>query len=176
MSELRARRPASPPGADMFLNHPDPLRKKGTQPSGATLVAKGTTIRGEIHSGEVGLRIEGHFEGTIYSEGEVIIEFGGTMVGTLQAHHLIVAGGAEGIFKVDGRLEIRATGTIEGEVEAASIVVDEGGMFEGSCSRPGGKLKGEVTGTKADASPRTVDLLNPMPDYSGSRGFGQKPN
>jgi cytoskeletal protein CcmA (bactofilin family) len=161
----------------MFLNASDPTRKKGVQPNGATLVAKGATIRGEIHTGETALRVEGHFEGTIYSEGEVTIELGGTMVGTLSAHHLIVAGKAEGVFRVEGRLEIRATGNIEGEVEAASIVVDEGGVFEGSCSRPGGKPKGEAVSPKADASgSRSMDVINPVPDYSGSRVFGQKPN
>lgn len=106
-----------------------------------TLLGSDTHFRGEVQSGAMGLRVEGHFEGTIRSEGEVSVAVLGSVVGTIMAKHLIVAGRVEGTVKVEGCLEIQGTGWVEGEVEVSSLIVDEGGTFQGSCSKRGTATK-----------------------------------
>jgi cytoskeletal protein CcmA (bactofilin family) len=113
--------------------------KKRLEPVQAihTLLGKGTVWRGDVHSGPNSLRIEGSVEGAIFSEGEVTIAPSGYVKGTIHAKHLIVTGKVEGVFKIAECLEIHGTGWVEGEVEVGSLVVDEGGTLQGSCSRRG---------------------------------------
>jgi cytoskeletal protein CcmA (bactofilin family) len=102
-----------------------------------TLLGKETIWKGDIHSGPNSIRVEGTVEGAIHSEGEVTIAPSGLVKGTINAKHLIVTGRVEGIFKIAECLEIHGTGWVEGEVEVGSLVVDEGGTLQGSCTRSG---------------------------------------
>jgi cytoskeletal protein CcmA (bactofilin family) len=101
-----------------------------------TLLGEGTHWQGEILAGANGLRVEGMVEGTILSEGQVVVGPTGVVKGTIHAKHLTVTGRVEGIVKVSGCLEILGTGWVEGEVELSSLVVDEGGTLQGSCQQP----------------------------------------
>jgi cytoskeletal protein CcmA (bactofilin family) len=100
-----------------------------------TLLGEGTHWLGEIHAGANGLRVEGLVEGTILSEGQVVVSPTGVIKGTIHAKHLTVTGRVEGIVKVSGCLEILGTGWVEGEVELGSLVVDEGGTLQGTCQQ-----------------------------------------
>ena len=113
--------------------------KKRPEPAQAihTLLGKGTLWKGEVIAGLNSLRIEGTVEGTITSEGEVTIAPTGVVKGTILAKHLIVTGRVEGVFKILECLEIHGTGAVEGEVELGSLVVDEGGTLQGTCTRRG---------------------------------------
>ncbi len=116
----------------MFIN-----KTKAHSPVVHSLLGKGTLWKGEIHTGEHSLRIEGTLEGTIHSEGEVTIAPSGLVNGTIHAKHMIATGKAKGVFKILECLEIHGTGCVEGEVEVGSLVVDEGGTLQGTCSRRG---------------------------------------
>ncbi|BDU73705.1 bactofilin family protein [Mesoterricola silvestris] len=124
--------------------------KKRPEPSQAvhTLLGKGTLWKGEVVAGQNNLRIEGTVEGTITSEGEVTIAPSGMVRGTILAKHLIVTGKVEGIFRIVECLEIHGTGCVEGEVELGSLVVDEGGTLQGTCTR-----RGVARSTNGQAAP-----------------------
>ena len=98
-----------------------------------TLLGEGSHWQGEIHAGSQGLRIEGIVDGTVFSEGQVVVAPTGVVKGTIHAKHLTVRGRVEGVFKVSGCLEILGTGWVEGEAEMGSLVVDEGGTLQGTC-------------------------------------------
>jgi len=113
--------------------------KKRPEPAQAihSLLGKGTLWKGEVLAGQNSLRIEGTIEGTITSEGEVTIAPTGLVKGTILAKHLIVTGRVEGVLNIVECLEIHGTGCVEGEVELGSLVVDEGGILQGTCTRRG---------------------------------------
>jgi cytoskeletal protein CcmA (bactofilin family) len=100
-----------------------------------TVLGEGTHWQGEIQAGPNGLRIEGEVEGTVISEGQVLVAPSGSVRGTIHAKRLTVMGRVEGVFKVEGCLEILGTGWVEGEVELENLVVDEGGTLQGTCAR-----------------------------------------
>lgn len=100
-----------------------------------TLLGEGTHWQGEIMAGANGLRVEGVVEGTILSEGQVVVAPTGVVKGTIHAKHLTVTGRVEGVIKVAGCLEILGSGWVEGEVELSSLVVDEGGTLQGTCQQ-----------------------------------------
>lgn len=114
-------------------------KTNGQVPACHTLLGKGTLWKGEIHTGATSLRIEGSIEGTVHSEGEVTIAPSGVVTGTIKAKHLIVTGKAEGVFRIEQCLEIHGTGCVEGDVEVGALVVDEGGILQGTCVRRGHK-------------------------------------
>jgi cytoskeletal protein CcmA (bactofilin family) len=130
--------------------------KKGPGPAQAihTLLGKGTLWKGEIHAGPNSLRVEGSIEGTVQSEGEVTVAPSGVVKGTIHAKHLIVTGRVEGVFKIQECLEIHGTGWVEGEVEVGSLVVDEGGTLQGTCTRRG-------AAKEAGAPPKKLDEHRP---------------
>lgn len=141
-----------------------------------TLLGKGTTWKGDIHSGPNSLRIEGSVEGAIHSEGEVTIAPTGYMKGTIHAKHLIVTGKVEGVFKIAECLEIHGTGWVEGEVEVGSLVVDEGGTLQGNCTRRGALKPKDKEKEKEAASllgkpgPKPEDRFHDRPGVTNANG------
>lgn len=99
-----------------------------------TIIGKDMVFKGEIQAGTKSLRIEGTVDGTITSEGEVVVAPGGLVTGTVMAKHLVVTGKVKGTVKTQECLEIHGTGIVEGEVEVGSLVVDEGGTLQGNCT------------------------------------------
>ena len=136
-----------------------------------SLLGKGTLWKGDIHSGPNSIRIEGTVEGSIFSEGEVTIAPTGLIKGTIRAKHLIVTGKVEGVFKISECLEIHGTGWVEGEVEVGSLVVDEGGTLQGSCTRKGARPKeaGKEAGREMDPKGKPKDA-EPVKGRNSDRG------
>lgn len=116
---------------------PKPSKKPEPTPAIHSLLGRGMRWKGEVHCGKDSLRIEGTLEGTIHSEGEVVVAPTGLVNGTIHARHLVVTGRVEGVFRIQECLEIHGTGCVEGEVEVGSLVVDEGGILQGVCRRRG---------------------------------------
>lgn len=114
-----------------------PPKKHDASPAIHTILGKETLWKGEIHTGNTSLRVEGRVEGTVQSEGEVIVAPTGIIHGTIHTKHLIVTGRVEGVIRVTECLEIHGTGCVEGDVEVGSLVVDEGGTLQGTCTRKG---------------------------------------
>jgi cytoskeletal protein CcmA (bactofilin family) len=129
-------------------------KKKANAPQPIhTLLREGTLWKGDIHSGSNSLRIECTLEGTIHSEGEVTVAPSGVVKGTIHAKHLIVTGRVEGTFKISDCLEIHGTGWVDGDAEVGSLLVDEGGTLQGSCTRMGmNKAKEEPEAVKSKLS------------------------
>ena len=157
----------------MFNNHATNGNKKKIEPAQAvhTLLGKGTVWKGDIHSGPNSIRIEGTVEGTIHSEGEVTVAPSGVVKGTIHAKHLIVTGRVEGIFKIAECLEIHGTGWVEGEVEVGSLVVDEGGTLQGSCTRRGANKAKELESSRARVAEKPAeDRFSERPSINTANG------
>ncbi|HJV89515.1 MAG TPA: polymer-forming cytoskeletal protein [Holophagaceae bacterium] len=144
---------------------PDPLEPANT------LLGPGASFRGEIDCGSTSVRIEGTFEGTITSTGQVAVVGQGLVTGTIIARELVVAGRVEGVFKVEGCLMIRETGWVEGEVEVGTMVVDEGGTFQGTCHRRGQKDAAPSAQVIPIVPKAANGPIGSTVDFKGSRGF-----
>jgi cytoskeletal protein CcmA (bactofilin family) len=77
------------------------------------------------------LRIEGMFEGEIECKGTVTIAPAATLSATVKARNVVVAGSANGDFTCDESFTIRSTGEMRGKAQAATLIVEEGALFEG---------------------------------------------
>jgi cytoskeletal protein CcmA (bactofilin family) len=101
---------------------------------------QGCTIRGDVVFADL-LRVHGKVEGTIASDHELLVGEGGEVDGEVTVGRLVVAGTVRGTVRVAGRVVIHRTGKVLAEVFAPTLVIDEGGVLEGSVhmTRPTGE-------------------------------------
>jgi cytoskeletal protein CcmA (bactofilin family) len=119
----------------MFNIGKSPEKTRATAWASSSRLGAGSRWQGEIQAGPEGLCIEGRLDGTITSEGQVVVAAGGHVKGTIHARNLTVRGRVEGILKVAECLQILGSGWVEGEVELGTLVVDEGATLQGTCVR-----------------------------------------
>ncbi|NIK70307.1 MULTISPECIES: polymer-forming cytoskeletal protein [unclassified Paenibacillus] len=97
-----------------------------------TLIGLGTHIEGKLVC-EANLRIEGEHSGDIECLGDVIIGENGMARSNITARDITIAGKVYGEVTAKGRLTITATGQLTGSLSAQGIIVQDGGMLNGTC-------------------------------------------
>lgn len=95
-----------------------------------TLVGEGSTFEGRIRS-EASLRIEGNITGDIECIGDVTVGEHGTAKSNINARNVTIAGTVYGNINTKGLLTITATGQLFGNTTAHSLIISEGGLFQG---------------------------------------------
>lgn len=98
---------------------------------GPTCVVKG------VLQGDGTIRVEGIFEGSMEISGNLIIGESARVRAEVRATNVSVAGVLIGKIHASGRVEILSTGKVWGEINAGSLVIDEGGYFRGQSLMPG---------------------------------------
>lgn len=96
-----------------------------------TLIGEGTSFEGKIRT-EASIRIEGNIIGDITSGGDVIIGENGVANSNISSRDLVLAGQLNGNVEVRGKLTIGSTGVLNGNIAAASLIIESGGVFNGS--------------------------------------------
>ena len=100
------------------------------RPAGGVLSA-GVTITGELTFGRE-LVLDCEVEGTITSEGRLVVEKNGQIRADIHAGSVTVFGTVEGNVNASERCELRAGCTLRGDIEAPRLVVDDDATFVGS--------------------------------------------
>ena len=95
-----------------------------------TVIAQGVVVNGTLHGDGV-VQIEGTLEGEIQLDGSVIVTTTGKVTGPVTASLVRVAGHVKGNIMASGHLRLEQTGYIEGDVSTPSLVVEDGGRFDG---------------------------------------------
>ncbi|MCS6963099.1 polymer-forming cytoskeletal protein [Thermoflexus sp.] len=98
---------------------------------GPTCVIKG------VLQGDGTIRVEGIFEGSMEISGNLIIGENARVRAEVRTTNVSVAGMLIGKIHASGRVEILSTGKVWGEINASSLVIDEGGYFRGQSVMPG---------------------------------------
>ncbi|MBC7338882.1 MAG: polymer-forming cytoskeletal protein [Firmicutes bacterium] len=98
-----------------------------------TVIGKATFLQGTLTS-QGSVRIDGRLEGEIIADGDVFIGQEARVVAKVRARHVVVAGELKGDVEATGKLEIASTGVLTGNVKVSQLVVEEGGVLEGSSS------------------------------------------
>jgi cytoskeletal protein CcmA (bactofilin family) len=114
-----------------------------------TLVGEGTTFEGRIKS-EASLRIEGQLTGDIECTGDVIVGEKGSVKSNIAARDVTIAGTVHGNVVTKGKLTITSTGSLHGNISAASFIIEEGGVFQGTSKMESKTSKSGVKEPEAD--------------------------
>lgn len=92
---------------------------------------QGCSIRGDITFADL-LRVHGHVVGKVTSEHELLVGEGGLVEGEISVGRLVVAGTVSGTVRVTEALFVHASGRINAEVYTPALVVDKGGIVDGT--------------------------------------------
>ena len=96
-------------------------------------IESSTSIKGDIVS-EGDFRIDGTLEGSIKTNGKIVIGKEGLVNGGLSCNNADVEGKIKGNLFVSETLNLRSTCHIEGEVLIGKLIVESGANFNASCS------------------------------------------
>ena len=96
-------------------------------------IENSTSIKGDIIS-EGDFRIDGTLEGSIKTNGKIVIGKEGIVKGGISCNKADVEGKIKGDLFVSETLNLRSTSNVEGEVIIGKLVVESGATFNASCS------------------------------------------
>ncbi len=101
-----------------------------------TCIADGVEIKGSLRFQKL-LRIDGMFEGELYSQGKLIVGPTGSVKADLNLEEAFISGKVVGNIVVKKRLVLRGRAEIQGDITAPLISVDEGVSIVGimNCSQ-----------------------------------------
>ncbi len=112
---------------------PNKTKTLAVKSSNINIIDKGTKIIGDIIS-DGDFRIDGILEGTLKTEGRVIIGKDGNINGKIECNNADVEGAFNGEFVVNNTLTAKSTSTIIGDVIVGQISTESGATFNANCS------------------------------------------
>jgi cytoskeletal protein CcmA (bactofilin family) len=95
-----------------------------------SLIAADITIEGKIEGGG-SVRIAGKFKGDVTVQGDLTIEVGAKLIGSVRADKVTIAGELEGNVEEASRVDLLHTGVVIGELKAGSLTVEAGARMRG---------------------------------------------
>ncbi len=100
------------------------------------LVGKNTQITGDIIS-KGDFRIDGTLDGTIKTNGRVIIGESGFVKGKIECTNADIEGKFSGELMVSNTLTVKTSANINGDVVVGKLSVEPGASFNATCSMKG---------------------------------------
>jgi len=95
-----------------------------------SMLAAGLTIEGKIE-GSGNIRVAGNFKGDVNVQGNLTIEQGAKITGSVRANTVVVGGELEGNIDAATRVELLQTGVLNGDLKAGSLTVAAGSRMRG---------------------------------------------
>lgn len=99
-------------------------------PRKESLIAADIAIEGRIEGGG-SVRIAGKFKGDVNVQGDLTIETGAKLTGSVRADRVMIAGELEGNVEHASVVDLQQTGVVIGDVKADSLTVAAGARLRG---------------------------------------------
>jgi cytoskeletal protein CcmA (bactofilin family) len=139
-------------GLNQSLNKDTPIHTSTLSSSAQYALPKGEALEREIKEGELSgyigpgtmisgettfngiMRIDGQIGGRVTSEGgTIIVGDSGKIMADLNVAVALIRGTVTGDIIASQRLELGRTAKVRGNIQTASLSIEEGAAFEGSC-------------------------------------------
>ena len=95
-------------------------------------IAQGVTIKGDIIS-RSDIRVDGQIDGTIFSDGRIVIGETAVLTGSLLCNDTDFWGKMDGDIYVRNVLSVKGTAVINGNIHVRKLQVEMGAQINGSC-------------------------------------------
>lgn len=109
---------------------PTPARRPAPRDAKESIIAADITITGKI-DGTGHVRIAGRFEGDVHIQGDLTIEAGAKLTGSVRANSVAVGGEVEGNIDSAASVELLSTGILNGDLKAGTLTVAAGSRMRG---------------------------------------------
>ena len=96
-----------------------------------TVIGEGMTLEAIRMTGPESVRIDGEYKGNLELTGSLVLGDSGVITGNVEASYFLVAGEITGNIKCHTQLHFASTAKINGDIEAQSLIVDEGSQISG---------------------------------------------
>jgi cytoskeletal protein CcmA (bactofilin family) len=96
---------------------------------------KDTEFQGRLTFHET-IRMDGTFTGEISADGSIIVGEGAMIRADIHISSILISGEIHGNITAGDRIEIQPSGKVFGDIQALTVVIHEGGIFEGTCRMP----------------------------------------
>lgn len=104
-----------------------------------TIIGKGSSFEGTLNVQST-IRVDGRVKGKITASDSLVVGKEGDIDGEVHVRNAILGGKVFGKLNVAGKVVLEAKAVFNGELKTSKLVIDEGAVFEGSCSMVEGKL------------------------------------
>jgi cytoskeletal protein CcmA (bactofilin family) len=94
------------------------------------VIGSDITIRGNL-SGDEDLEVQGRIEGSLTLSRHLTVAPSGALEASLDVADVTVHGALRGDTRASGRAVIGASAQVLGDIEAASVVIEDGARFKG---------------------------------------------
>lgn len=132
----------------MFGSNKNELGGSAKTGKGANLInqfSEGTFIQGDIQSsGDI--RVDGVIQGTVNCSAKIAIGKTGKVEGDIVCGSADIEGRIKGTLNVADILILKKTAVIDGDIIAAKFVMEEGAVFNGTCTMGLREAKNEKQG------------------------------
>jgi len=125
-----AERPSAPAPTNLDSARQPAPAARAADSGKESLLAAGLTIEGKIE-GAGHIRIAGNFKGDVHVQGNLTIESGAKVTGSVRAQTVIVGGELEGNIDAASRVELLQSGVLNGDLKAGSLTVAAGSRMRG---------------------------------------------
>jgi cytoskeletal protein CcmA (bactofilin family) len=96
-------------------------------------LGEGTSFKGTL-TFEGTVRIDGRLEGEIFTKDTLVVGEGAQVHAAIHAGVVVISGTVHGNITAERKIEIHASGRLFGNIGTPSLVIEEGVVFEGSCT------------------------------------------
>ena len=168
--------PEYAPASPKALTESESLAREIKEGNLSGFVGSGTVVTGEANFKAM-MRVDGHLSGRVSStSGTLIVGANGKVDANIEVAVAIIHGTVNGDIIATQRLELGRAAKLNGNVQTASLMIEPGALFEGSCkmikmnaATSKGKSNGrddqplDTTSMKpinADATPQATEIEN----------------
>lgn len=135
------------------------VRAGASAPGKESLIAADITIEGKIEGGG-SVRIAGKFKGDVNVQGDLTIEAGARLTGSVRADKVTIAGELEGNVMGASYIDLLASGVVIGDLKARSLAAAAGSSMRGKAEFGGEDGEGpkgakHAFGNSAESGPRS---------------------
>ena len=128
-----------------------------------TFLGKNTVFDGVLKF-EGAIRIDGLFKGRIEApKGTLVIGEAARLESDIHVFSIIISGEVRGDITADSKIDIHVPGRVFGNIQAPTVVVQEGVVFAGNCQTmtPGDKKAAPTPETDEPAKPESTGVFTP---------------
>jgi len=108
----------------------DAIRRAPMRETRESVIASDITIEGKI-DGAGHVRLAGRFKGDVNIQGDLTIDTGAKLTGSVRANSVIIGGEVEGNIDSAARVELLESGVLNGDLKAGTLTVAAGSRMRG---------------------------------------------